>query len=115
MLLPKSAEEISTDPVTGGKKGVKLQRFSLIPTDFLWALATHYGLGAKKYADRNWELGYAWSKSEDATERHYKLWKSGEKVDEETGSHHLIAAIWHLVALYVFDTRGLGTDDLTGH
>jgi hypothetical protein len=114
MKLAVNREEvITTDAVTGGQKGVKLQRFSLIPTEFLWELAQHYGIGAKKYADRNWEKGYAWSKSEDAAERHFKLWKLGERHDPENGQHHLIAAIWHLIALYIFDVRGLGTNDIT--
>lgn len=42
--------EIRTiDPITGGEKGMKLARFSLIPPDFLLALAEHYGKGARKY------------------------------------------------------------------
>lgn len=106
-------EEIRVvDEKTGGEKGSKIQRFSLIPSDFLWALATHYGIGARKYADRNWERGYKWSLSVDAAERHYTQFKAGERFDPETGSHHLIAAIWHLIALWVFDTRKLGTDDV---
>lgn len=46
-------EELSevrvVDPTTGGEKGSKLARFSLIPPEFLWALAEHYGKGANKY------------------------------------------------------------------
>lgn len=106
-------ETIVTDPVTGGQKGTKLARFSLVPSDWLWSLAEHYGLGAKKYADRNWEKGYKWSLSEDAFMRHYHQWKLGENLDRETGSHHLIAAAWHLVALWWFQNHDKGTDDLT--
>lgn len=110
----KAVEEVRiVDPKTGGEKGAKLQRFSLIPTKFLWELAAHYGKGARKYADRNWERGYKWSLSEDAAMRHYNLWRGGERFDEETGSHHLIAAAWHLIALFIFDDRKIGTDDLT--
>ena len=101
-----------TDPSTGGQKGSKLARFSLIPREFLWELACHYGRGARKYADRNWERGYSWYLSQDAMERHFNQWLMGEDNDEETGTNHLICAIWHLVALYVFQMRGLGTDDI---
>lgn len=101
-----------TDPVSGGQKGSKLARFSLIPAEFLWALAEHYGLGARKYEDRNWERGYKWSLSIDALERHLNQWKLGENIDQETGSHHLIAVAWHACALFVFGKRGLGTDDV---
>jgi len=103
------------DPLTGGEKGAKLARFSLIPADFLWALAEHYGKGARKYAEKNWERGYKWSLSLDAAERHLTQWKQGEDNDEETGSSHLIAAIWHLIALWWFHKRGRGTDDLGRH
>jgi Domain of unknown function (DUF5664) len=100
-----------TDPKTGAQKGSKLARFSLIPSDFLWALAEHYGKGEKKYAARNWEKGYLWSLSMDALDRHWTAWKAGQDIDEETGSNHLIAVAWHACALYVFQRRGLGTDN----
>jgi len=100
------------DPLTGGEKGQKPQRFSLIPADFLWALATHYGVGARKYEDRNWEKGYNWSLSEDAFSRHFSQWKHGETHDEETGTHHLICAAWHIIALWWFDTHSKGTDNI---
>ena len=108
-----SLEEIRiTDPNTGGEKGSKLARFSLIPTEFLWELACHYGRGARKYADRNWEKGYNWSLSVDALERHLAQWKLRETHDAETGTHHLVAVAWHACALFVFDIRGLGKDDV---
>src|SRR3972149_4144126 len=100
------------DPLTGGEKGSKLAMFSLIPYEFLWALAEHYGKGAFKYAARNWERGYKWSLSYDAHSRHMNQWLQGEDNDTETGSNHLTAAIWHLIALYIYQLRGKGTDDL---
>lgn len=108
-----SLEEVRVvDPTTGGEKGAKLARFSLIPTEFLWELACHYGRGARKYADRNWEKGYKWSLSVDALERHLAQWKLGETTDAETGTHHLVAVAWHACALFVFHVRGLGHDDV---
>lgn len=100
------------DPNSGGEKGSKLARFSLIPSEAMWALAEHYGLGAKKYADRNWEKGYKWSLSIDALERHLHQWKLGERKDPETGSSHMIAVLWHAVALFIFELRKIGTDDV---
>jgi hypothetical protein len=78
----------------------------------MWQLAEHYGKGCAKYADRNWEKGYKWGLSVAALERHLNLWRQGESIDKETGSHHLIAVIWHAIALLVFELRGLGTDDV---
>ena len=100
------------DPTTGGEKGSKLARFSLIPRDFLWALAEHYGRGAQKYEDRNWERGYRWSLSVDALDRHLTAWLLGEDNDPETGSSHMVAVAWHAIALWWWHKRGLGTDDV---
>lgn len=100
------------DPQTGGAKGTKDARFDLIPPEFEWALATHYGVGCRKYEDRNWEKGYKWSLSLAALRRHLNQWERGEDYDEETGSHHLIAVAWHAAALFIFGLRGLGTDDI---
>lgn len=100
------------DPDTGGEKGSKIERFDLIPNAFEVALATHYGVGARKYAERNWERGYRWSLSVGALRRHLAAWLAGESIDSETGSNHLIAVAWHAVALYIFELRGLGTDDI---
>lgn len=105
-------EVIVTDPLTGGKKGAKLARFSLIPSEFLWALAEHYGVGAHKYEDHNWEKGYKWSLSSDALQRHLHQWLLGEDNDQETGTHHLICVAWHACALFIFQRRGIGTDDI---
>jgi len=99
------------DPRTGGEKGSKLQRFDLVPPEASWALAEVYGAGTKKYADRNWEKGYAWGLSIAALERHLNLWKRGESIDAETGCYHLMQVCWHAFALFIFELRGLGTDD----
>ena len=100
------------DPKSGGEKGSKLARFSLIPGEFVWALAEHFGKGAHKYADRNWERGYKWSLTVDALERHLNLIKMGEWFDPETGSSHIIAVAWHACALFVFQRRQIGTNDI---
>lgn len=108
-----SSEVRIVDPTTGGEKGSKLAQFSLIPRDWLWELAEHYGVGAKKYARKNWQRGYDWSLSLDAHDRHLTQWMLGERVDDETGKHHLIAAAWHLIALWWFDVHKRGFDDIT--
>mgnify|MGYP001579129152 CR=1 FL=1 len=106
-----AGETRNVDPTTGGEKGSKLARFDLIPTRALWLLAEVYGRGARKYADRNWEKGYAWGLSIAALERHFNAWKSGESIDEETGAHHLAQVAWHAFTLLTFSLFGRGTDD----
>lgn len=111
-LTNPAFEERIVDKTTGGEKGSKLARFDLVPSEAMWALAEVYGRGARKYADRNWEKGYAWGLSVAALERHLHLWKQGESIDEETGCHHLMQVAWHAVALFIFELRKLGADDV---
>jgi hypothetical protein len=99
------------DPDTGGEKGKKLARFDLIPTLPLWLLAEHYGKGAEKYSERNYERGYAWSLSYGAAQRHLNLFWDGEDVDPENGGLHLIAAAWHCFALVLFMSTHPEKDD----
>ena len=84
---------------TGAQKGQKLARFDLLPWDVLWLVAEHYGIGADKYAERNWEAGYDYSLSIAALGRHYALFCKGEDIDPETGTHHMCAVIFHAAAL----------------
>ena len=95
-------ETCYVDPDTGGRKGKKLARFSLIPVEPLWELAEHYGKGALKYDARNYELGYNWSLSYDAVMRHLNQFWNGEDIDPETNTKHVIAAAWHCLALALF-------------
>lgn len=114
-LFPTSEkEEVRTTSSTGGQKGTKLARYDLIPADALEALAEHFGRGAMKYAARNWEKGYEWSKNFAALQRHIWAFWSGEDIDEETGSLHLVAAMWHAAALthyYMNPEKYEGFDD----
>lgn len=110
--MSKNDSEVRmTDPDTGAQKGQKLASFSLIPTGPLWELAEHFGKGAKKYAARNYERGYAWSLSYDAAQRHLNQFWAGEDIDPETGSKHLIAAAWHCFALALFSQTHPEKDD----
>jgi len=99
------------DPDTGGEKGRKLARFELLPEDALWEVAEHFGKGAEKYEDRNWERGYSWSLSYGALRRHMAAWWQGEDDDADTGDSHLAAMAFHVLALLAFKQRGIGTDD----
>lgn len=44
--------------------------------------------GSKKYSDRNWEKGMAWSKVIASLKRHLAAIERGEDYDEETGKLH---------------------------
>lgn len=104
-------EEVRSVSSTGAEKGVKLERYSLIPEYPLKMLATLYGRGAEKYSERNWEKGYEWSKSFDAMERHAHAFWEGENTDLEMNLPHLTAVAWHSFALLEFTQTHAKFDD----
>jgi len=103
----KAAERLITDPDTGGQKGQKPERYSLIPAEALAEVARVYGFGASKYEDNNWRKGYAWSLSLDALGRHIEAFRMGQSQDPESGLHHLAHAVFHLMTLMTFDATWL--------
>lgn len=107
-----SEERIVVDAKTGGAKGQKDERFDLLPIHPLEEVARVFGMGAKKYSDDNWRLGYSWRLSYGAMMRHIMAWARGESYDEESGFHHLAHANFHLFVLQEYERLGLGTDDL---
>ena len=98
--------------VEGYKADEEKVRMDLLSPIALAEIGKVMTFGAAKYDDNNWRRGYKWSLSSDAHDRHYHAWRLGEDLDEETGSHHLIAAAWHLIALWWFQKWGKGSDDI---
>ena len=86
-------------------------RFDLLQPEALYALAEHYGKGAEKYAERNWEKGTEWNVPYASMMRHIMAWQAGEDHDPENGTHHMIAAAWNAIAIYTYYMREIGTDD----
>ena len=107
----KNGEVRLVNEQTGGEKGTKLARFDLIPGEAMWTVAEHYGIGAEKYADNNWRRGYNWSLSLAALERHLQQFKAGEDYDDETGSPHMAAVVFHALALLTFMDEHPELDD----
>lgn len=95
-------EEVRSVSSTGGEKGVKPQRLSLLPRVALERISEVYGFGEKKYAAHNWRRGYEWSKSYDALQRHLGAWWDREENDPESGLSHLAHAAFHIFSLLVF-------------
>lgn len=104
-------EQRIVNATTGGEKGQKLARFDLIPVGPLTQVATHYGVGAEKYADRNWERGVDWSLNYAAMQRHANAFWSGEDRDPETGTPHLAAVVFHAFALMEYAATHPELDD----
>lgn len=91
--------EVRTVSSTGAEKGVKEERYDLLPKEALDAIARVYAFGAEKYADHNWRKGYEWSKSYAALQRHVTAFWSGETHDPESGLPHLGHAGFHIFAM----------------
>ncbi|MDQ8040641.1 DUF5664 domain-containing protein [Cellulosimicrobium sp. XJ-DQ-B-000] len=108
--VPPSGE-VRTVSSTGAAKGVKPERYDLLPVEALATVARHYGVGAAKYAAHNWRGGYEWSKSYAALQRHANAFWSGEDIDAETGSPHMAAVAFHALTLLTFMVEQPGFDD----
>lgn len=94
--------------VKGLRYNTDKTRWSLVPSEVMSAIADHYTRGAKKYADDNWRKGLSYNDTYDCAMRHIHAWKMDEEIDPETGSRHLIASIWNLIALVYFQMhRGI--------
>lgn len=67
-------------------------RCDLLPAVSMLRLARHYEEGAKKYDDRNWEIGIPQSSFIDSAMRHILKYMAG--LDDED---HLCAAGWNIM------------------
>ncbi len=132
--------EVRTTSSTGGQKGVKEERFDLIPIGPLTELARHYARGAKKYDSHQWRKGFEWSKAYASTIRHLTAFWDGYDFDvcpesregcathpddpmlveatdntgtcyNHTGSHHLAGAAWGTFTLLEFKDTHPDHDD----
>lgn len=92
-------DETRTVSATGGAKGVKIARYDQIPPSVLRELAEHCGRGGEKYGHGNWRKGFEWWKSYRSAIGHLNSFWEGEDLDLETGSKHVISAMWHCMAL----------------
>lgn len=75
-------------------------RYDLIPPEAIHELAVHFEDGARKYGDRNWELGQPISRIMDSALRHAFSYMA-KKNDE----NHLVAACWNLIAAMTIRAR----------
>jgi hypothetical protein len=107
------------------KGGVKYdsgkERLELIPPELLFSIGKVLTYGAKKYKDRNWEVGMSWSRVFGALMRHMWAWWGGlgpttenfvfGVVDEETKFSHLWHAGCCIAFLIAYEERKVGEDD----
>jgi hypothetical protein len=96
-----------SDLKQGTKNDTGKPRFDLIPPDFMWLLAELFAMGAKKYADRNWEKGIKFGRVFGAMQRHaWRFW-AGEEFDQEDGQRHLVSVAWCALVLLHYSLNDL--------
>lgn len=104
---------MSKDKQIGLKFDEDKVRYELLPPELIEATSNVLTFGAKKYADRNWELGMNWSRPFGALMRHMWAWWNPfvSDNDPETGYSHLHHAACCLAFLISYEARGTGNDD----
>jgi Domain of unknown function (DUF5664) len=75
-------------------------RYDLIPPTPIHRLALHYGNGAVKYGDRNWEKGLPLARFLDSAERHMNQFKAGDRSED-----HLAAVLWNIAGYIETEQR----------
>ena len=89
---------------TGKKNDTGKARYDLVSPEFEEAVAKVLTFGAEKYEPNNWQ------KVEDGKDRYYSAlrrhlaaYRTGEKVDEESGLSHLAHAACNIMFLMHFE------------
>ncbi len=101
---------MGNDP-QGRKDDSDKLRYDLIPVGPMAEVARVYTIGAKKYTDRNWELGLKWGRVYSALQRHANAWWRGERNDPIDGQHHLASVAWCALALMEYESTHPELDD----
>ena len=99
MSLPDSTQREVLPTGAHKDPSRKLARFDLISPYALRRLANHYGRGAEKYSDRDWEAGMPVSMLFSSAIGHLYRWLAGYRDDED----HLAAALWNISAIMHFE------------
>ena len=91
----------------------KKLRYDLIPPELIEGLAEIYTRGAEVHGDRDWEEHpYKFSERFASAERHGWDWYKGNDLDPDgTGLNQALQAMFNWGLLYVYQKRGIGTDD----
>jgi hypothetical protein len=95
----------------GAKYDGEKNRYDLVPFDALDEVVKVYTLGARKYADRNWEKGISYMRIVAALLRHLFAWVRGEQYDQDNGQPHLASVVWNGLALLAYEMRGMNNGE----
>lgn len=79
-------------------------RYDLLDDDAVEQLVAVLTFGAKKYAPNNWRFMREWrERYYAAMQRHLVAWRKGERIDSDSGMHHLAHAMCCVMFLLAMD------------
>lgn len=81
-------------------------RYSLSPIDVREEVLKAWEHGCVKHVPGDWVKGYSWCAYYDKISRHLNAWMKGERIDAESGVHHLAKLIANAEILLAYDLRG---------
>ena len=84
---------------------------TLVPFDFICAVAAGLNYGAKKYGARNWEKGLNLSDLLNSVDRHNRAIMNGEQMDHSSGLPHMVLLASSAAMLVSSMIRGIAVDD----
>lgn len=91
-------------PSTGKKDDQGKNRLDLINPKFIEGVGEVLTYGASKYSADNWQnVDDAENRYYAATLRHLLAWRTGEKLDEESGLSHLKHVATNIMFLMYFE------------
>lgn len=85
--------------------------WQLLPWDAVRSVVKVLDFGAKKYGERNWELGMDYDRLFRAAIEHLTQWFQHGEPDQETGCSHLWHAGCCILFLIAYELRGIGRDN----
>ena len=110
---PKDMEQENNESKKNDRLDDKL-RWELLPLEDIEDVVKVYTAGAKKYGPDKWqELPDGIRRYKAALLRHLVEYDKGNKIDEETGCHHLAAVAWNAIAMLHIDKQKTETHENT--
>lgn len=100
-----------TDEPKARREAMTIPYMRLLPLEGLGAAALAFEYGAKKYEDRNWELGFPWQQIIDSLRRHLDDFERGTDIDEKSGLPHTAFIAANSLMLATHTIRQIGDDN----
>lgn len=77
---------------------------------FAAEIGAAFRYGAIKYGKDNWKAGMSWFRCMNSCRRHLLAFWKGERLDPESGIHHLALATCSIMFLFVYERDSIGKD-----